>query len=103
MASASEPAPAGSGGSSGAGRSPSVGSDSPSRVALSFYYDPGGLLVRCDLEHRDATGALDSSNPAYSAFAVHDVRGRLVVVVEPIEHEVTAYRTARDGLATAQR
>jgi hypothetical protein len=33
--------------------------------------------------------------------AISEVTERLVV--EPIEHEVTAYRTARDGLATAQR
>ena len=47
------------------------------RVATSFAYDASGRLVRCDVEHRDAAGALDSTNPAYSTFWSYDSRGRL--------------------------
>ncbi|BCX46375.1 RHS repeat-associated core domain-containing protein [Haloferula helveola] len=47
------------------------------RIATDFVYDASGRLVRCDIEHRDSTGALDPTNPAYSTFWVYDSRGRL--------------------------
>ncbi|MBP7949558.1 MAG: RHS repeat protein [Verrucomicrobiales bacterium] len=49
----------------------------PSRISMSCFYDAGGLLVRCDLEHRDASGALVAANPAYTTWAVYDSRGHL--------------------------
>ncbi len=44
-------------------QSPPIGS---SRIATDYFYDAGGLPTGCDVEHRDATGALVSANPAYS-------------------------------------
>ncbi len=54
----------------------------PNRVATYFNYDAGSCLVRADTDHRDATGALDAENPAYSTFYVYDNRTRLVQVAE---------------------
>ena len=34
--------------------------------------EAGGLLARCDVEHRDATGALDAANPAYTTFILRE-------------------------------
>ncbi|MBN8456256.1 MAG: RHS repeat protein [Verrucomicrobia bacterium] len=81
-------------------RTPEIGTGAPSRIAFSCHYDSGGLLVRCDLEHRDTTGALDSANPAYSAFAVHDARGRLVRIAaeqRPVSPPVTLLDPATLG------
>ncbi len=60
--------------------SPPVGTDalSASRISSTQFYDASGLPVRCDVEHRDATGALVTANPAYTGFCLYDVRGRLV-------------------------
>ena len=60
--------------------SPPVGTDalSASRITRAQSYDSSGLPVRCDTEHRDATGALVSANPAYSGFCLYDIRGRLI-------------------------
>jgi len=43
-----------------------------SRIATDYFYDAGGLLRRCDVEHRDETGALVAANPAFSTFFVYD-------------------------------
>ena len=57
--------------------SPPLGT-TPTRVVSTQFYDLGGLPVRCDVEHRDATGALVSANPAYTGFCVYDERGLLI-------------------------
>ena len=57
--------------------SPPLGT-TPTRVVSTQFYDLGGLPVRCDVEHRDATGALVSANPAYTGFCVYDARGLLI-------------------------
>lgn len=54
--------------------SPPVGGQ---RIATTFSYDDAGRLARCDVQHRDETGTLDSTNSAYSTFWVYDSRGRL--------------------------
>lgn len=69
-------------------RTPAVGTPTPARIALTCYYDSGGLPARCDVEHRDATGALVAANPAYTAWMVHDTRGRvsrLAVEQRPVD------------------
>lgn len=53
-----------------------------SRITTSFFYDAAGRLARCDVEHRNETGALVAANPAYSTFYVYDNRARLVRVAE---------------------
>ncbi len=60
--------------------SPAVGTDAlnAARITCTQFYDAGGLPVRCDMEHRDAAGALVAANPAYTGFCIYDVRGRLV-------------------------
>jgi YD repeat-containing protein len=63
-------------------RTPAVGTGTPARIATNYFYDASGLLARCDIEHRDATGALDAANPAYSAFIVYDNRGRLTRITD---------------------
>ncbi len=68
--------------------SPPLGTDpaTAARVVCTQFYDAGGLAVRCDLEHRDAAGALmagspvEPGNPHYTGFCVYDIRGRLVMV-----------------------
>jgi YD repeat-containing protein len=65
--------------------SPPVGS---SRIATTFHYDQACRLVRCDVENRNADGALHPSNSAYSTFFVYDSRARLVRIAEeerPVE------------------
>jgi YD repeat-containing protein len=57
--------------------SPPVGGQ---RIATEFFFDPAGRLARCDVEHRDQAGNLDSVNPEYSTFWVYDTRGRLAGV-----------------------
>lgn len=60
--------------------SPPVGTDalSAARIVCTQFYDASGLPVRCDVEHRDAAGALVTANPTYTEFRIHDIRGRLV-------------------------
>jgi hypothetical protein len=59
-------------------QSPLTGSGgTAARNACDYFYDAGGLLVRFDVEHRDATGLLDGANPAYSSFIVRDDRCRV--------------------------
>ncbi len=41
-----------------------------SRITTNCSYDAGGLLSRCDVEQRDATGALSATNPAYSSLCI---------------------------------
>ncbi len=61
--------------------SPPLGSDpvAAERVLCTQLYDGGGLPVRCDLEHRDAAGALVAGNPNYTGFCVYNSRGQLVM------------------------
>jgi YD repeat-containing protein len=47
-------------------QSPLVGTTAASPITTRYFYDAGGLLSRCDVEHRDATGALSATNPDYS-------------------------------------
>ena len=48
-------------------QSPVIGG---SRITTACSYDAGGLLSRCNVEQRDATGALSATNPAYSSVCV---------------------------------
>lgn len=54
----------------------------PAAVNLQLAYDAAGELARCDLDHRDATGAPVSGNPSYSTFIVRNSRGRLIRVAQ---------------------
>lgn len=47
------------------------------RIATTFAHDSAGRLYRCDVEHRDALGNPDDTNPAYTTFWSYDTRGRL--------------------------
>lgn len=63
-------------------QTPLVGPDpvSAERITTDYIFDAGGLLARCDIEHRGSGGALHVENPAYSTFFVHDSRARLIRV-----------------------
>lgn len=52
----------------------------PARISSVLTYDDAGMLVRCDTDHLDATGAPHATNPAYSTFWQRDSRGRLTRV-----------------------
>ena len=54
------------------------------------------------MEHRDATGALVSANPAYTSFCVYDARGRLIQEAteqKPIDCPIGVVSPAGLGLA----
>lgn len=52
----------------------------PARISSVLSYDDAGMLVRCDTDHLDASGAPHATNPAYSTFWQRDSRGRLTRV-----------------------
>lgn len=52
----------------------------PARISSVLSYDDAGMLVRCDTDHLDATGAPHATNPSYSTFWQRDSRGRLTRV-----------------------
>ncbi len=54
--------------------SPPVGTNAATAAGLTttFHYDNGALCDRQECDHRDATGALVSSNPAYTTFFIRD-------------------------------
>ena len=78
--------------------SPPVGS---SRIATTFHYDSAARLVRCDVENRDSTGALHSSNSAYSTFFVYDTRARLVRVADEERPVAVTSELTPDSLGIA--
>lgn len=47
-------------------------------ILQTFSYDNAGRLVRMDTDHRDDSGNMDASNPAYSTLIQRDEFGRIV-------------------------
>jgi len=70
-------------------QSPVIGTaPTASRIACDFFYDAGGLLRRCDVEHRDSTGALVAANPACTTFIGYGADGRVSYIASeqsPVE------------------
>ncbi len=86
-------------------QSPPVGNGAAARITTTYFYDAGGLPSGCDIEHRDATGALVAANPAYSTRILRESpsRPRLVsrVAVEnrPVALPAGSTDIASVGLA----
>ena len=56
----------------------------PQRITTQYLFDANNNLIRCDVENRDETAALDRVNPHWSAWFEYDGPDRLTSVVREI-------------------
>ncbi|HXG48879.1 MAG TPA: DUF6531 domain-containing protein [Methylomirabilota bacterium] len=58
------------------------------RITTRFFYDANDNVVQVDRENRDATGALDATNPWWTSFTEFDALDRPVLLAHEVAHVV---------------
>ncbi|MDB6034581.1 MAG: wapA, partial [Verrucomicrobiales bacterium] len=65
------------------------------RVGTATYYDANNNVIQVDTENRDATGALDAINPAWTTLADYDVLDQQRLLAHELTHVVQQGSTKR--------